>query len=106
MIPAQTFIRLAMVNDMPLEKHIVQAQNTMASIMNNWDHKTKLTKTSLTPEPGFMWHSPQTHKLIIPPDENLQRHIMQVWHEGTTNGHLGRDETTGHVQENYHWPNA
>ena len=31
---------------------------------------------------------------------------MQVWHEGVTNGHPGRDETTQWVQENYHWPNA
>ena len=94
MIPAQMFIRLATVDDMPLEKHIIQVQNEMASIMNNWDHKMKLTRTPLTPEPGFIWHSPQMQKLIIPPDENLRRHIMQVWHEGVTNGHPGRDETT------------
>ena len=31
---------------------------------------------------------------------------MQVWHEGVTNGHPRRDETTRRVQENYHWPNA
>ena len=31
---------------------------------------------------------------------------MQVWHEGATNGHPGRDETTRCIQENYHWPNA
>ena len=106
MIPAQTFIRLATVDDMPLEKHIVQAQNEMASIMDNWDHKTKLTKTSLIPEPGFMWHDPRSQKLVIPPDEDLQRHIMQVWHEGPTSGHPGQDETTHRIQENYYWPNA
>ena len=72
MIPTQTFIRLAMVDDMPLEKHIVQAQNEMASIMDNWDHKTKLTKTSLAPEPRFMWHDPRSRKLVIPPDEDLR----------------------------------
>ena len=106
MIPAQTFIRLATTDDMSLEKHIVRVQNEMASIMDNWDLRTRLTKTSLTPEPGFMWHHPQTHKLVIPPEEDLRRHIMQVWHEGPTSGHPGRDETTRRVQENYHWPNA
>ena len=106
MIPEQTFIRLATTDDMPLEKHIVQTQNEMASTMNNWHHNTKLTKTSLAPEPGFMWHEPKSNKIVIPPDEDLRQHIMKVWHEGVINGHPGRDETTRCVQENYHWPNA
>ena len=74
--------------------------------MDNWDHKIKLTKTSLKPEPGFMWHDPSSNKLVIPPDEELRRHLMKVWHEGVTNGHPGRDETTRRVQANYYWPNA
>ena len=72
MIPEQMFIRLATVDNMPLEKHIIQVQNEMALIMNNWDHKTKLIKTSLVSEPGFMWHDPRSQKLIIPPDEDLR----------------------------------
>ena len=60
-----------MTDDMPLEKHVVQVQNKMASIMDKWDHQNGLTKTSLAPEPGFMWHDPKSNKLIIPPDENL-----------------------------------
>ena len=79
---------------MPLEKHIVRAQNDLESIMDNWDHEIKPTKTSLRPESGFMWHDPKSNKLVIPPDEGLRRHIMKVWHEGITNGHPGRDETT------------
>ena len=106
MVPEQKFIRLATTDDMPLEKHIVQVQNKMTSIMDNWDHKKKLTKISLTPEEGFMWHDPNSKKLVIPPDEDLRQHIMQVWHEGATNGHPGRDEMTRRIQENYHWPNA
>ena len=106
MISEQTFIRLATTDDMPLEKHIVWAQNDMASIMNNWDHKRKLTKTPLSPEAEFMWHNPSSNKLVIPPDEGLHRHMMQVWHDGVTNGHPGRDEITRRVQENYYWPNA
>ena len=35
MVPEQKFIRLATMDDMPLEKHIVQTQNEMASIMDN-----------------------------------------------------------------------
>ena len=79
---------------MPLEKHIIQAQNEMASVMDNWEHKTTLIKTSLTPEPGFMWHDPKAKKLVISLNEDLWQHIMQKWHEGATNGHPGRDETT------------
>ena len=57
---------------MPLEKHIVQVQNEMASIMDKWDHKNSLIKTSLAPEAGFMWHNPSSNKLVIPPDEGLR----------------------------------
>ena len=91
---------------MPLERYIVQIQNDMASIMDKWDHQDALIKTSLAPEHGFMWHNPKSGKLVIPPEEGLRQHIMQVWHEGPTSGHPGRDETTRCVQENYHWPNA
>ena len=71
MIPEQAFIWLATVDDKPLEKHIVWTQNKMAFIMDKWDHKNTLTKTSLEPEPGFMWHDPKSNKLVIPPDEDL-----------------------------------
>ena len=47
MILEQTFIRLATMDDMPLEKHVIQAQNKMASIMDNRDHKKDRKSTRL-----------------------------------------------------------
>ena len=78
---------------MLLEKHIIQAQNEMALIMDKWDHRKPLTKILLEPNPGFMWKDQTSNKIVISPDEDLQQHIMKVWHDGITNGHLGRDET-------------
>ena len=106
MIADKTFIRLAMMDDTSLAKDIRNTQNHMEDILDNWDLKNPLVKISLEPNPGFMWKDPKTLKVVIPPDEDLRQHIMQVWHDGITNRHPGRDETTWRVQENYYWPNA
>ena len=82
------------MDDTPLAKDIRNTQNCMADVLNNWDPKNPLVKLSLESNHGFMWKDPKMLKIVIPPDEDLQRHIMQVWHDGVTNGHPGRDETT------------
>ena len=106
MINDKTFVQLATMDDTPLAKNICNTQNRMADVLDNWDPRNPLVKLSLKPNPRFMWKDPKTLKVVIPPDEDLRRHIMQVWHDRIINGHPGRDETTQHVQENYYWPNA
>ena len=82
------------MDDTPLAKNIRNMQNRMADVLDKWDPKNPLVRISLKPNPGFMWKDPGMLKVVIPPDEDLQRHIMQVWHDGITNGHPGRDEMT------------
>jgi len=42
--------------------------------------------------------------LVIPPDEQLKRKILQVLHDAPTAGHPGRDETFTQVSQTYWWP--
>jgi len=43
-------------------------------------------------------------RLVIPPDEQLKREILQVLHDAPTAGHPGRDETFTQVSQTYWWP--
>jgi len=54
---------------------------------------------------GFIWKN-QEGKLVIPPDDNIYREIMNIWHDIPAAGHPGRDETTRRITEQYHWPGA
>jgi len=43
-------------------------------------------------------------RLVISPDEQLKREILQVLHDAPTAGHPGRDETFTQVSQAYWWP--
>ena len=43
-------------------------------------------------------------RLVIPPNEQLKREILQVLHDAPTAGHPGRDETFTQVSQTYWWP--
>ena len=87
------------------ESIIVDAQNRLTSVMDNLDPKRPLRKTTLD-DITHLWVHPQTNQLVVPPDQELYRQILQRWHGLPTAGHLGRDETTCKILEFYHWPNA
>jgi hypothetical protein len=53
-----------------------------------------------------MWRSLPSQKLVVPPDDDIQRQIMKVWHNSPPAGHPGRDETTRRVTQRYYWPGA
>ena len=94
MIPEKSFIRVFTEDDMHLEKQIEQSQNKHATILDNWSTMEELLKQALDPRPGFIWKHPKLLKLVIPPDDDLQRQIMKEWHDNPIAGHPGRDETT------------
>ena len=106
MLDPTIFIRLLQPGDPgTTESIIVEAQNRLTSVMDNWDPKMPLQKTML--EDGtHLWTHAQSNKLVVPPDQELYRQILQKWHDIPTAGHLGRDETTRRILEFYHWPNA
>jgi len=43
-------------------------------------------------------------RLVVPPDEELKRQILQLLHDMPTAGHPGRDETFTQVFQAYWWP--
>ena len=94
MLDPKLFIRLLQLGDPgTMESHIVDAQNRLASVMDNWDMKEPLQKTTI--EDGTsIWTHPQSNKLVILPDQELYRQILKGWHDLPTAGHLGQDETT------------
>ena len=93
MLDPAIFLRLLQPGDPgTTEDHIVQAQNRMNSIMDNWSETELLQKKSIK-DGQFMWTHPKSDKLVIPPDHQLYRQILQDWHDSPTAGHLGRDET-------------
>ena len=93
MLDPAIFIRLLQPGDPgTTESIIVDAQNRLASVMDNWDPKMPLQKTML--EDGtYLWTHAPSNKLVIPPDQELYQQILQKWHDVPTAGHLGRDET-------------
>jgi Integrase zinc binding domain len=105
MIPESAFIRIA-DEDSPesLESRIIQAQNHHQPIMKAWEARTPLQRYQTIDGP--MWKMQDTGKLAIPPDPELFREIMKTWHDLPTAGHPGRDKTTRHITNQYHWPGA
>ena len=106
MLDPKMFIWLLQPGDLGItESLIVDAQNQLASVMDNWNTKEPFWKTML--ENGqCLWTHPHTNKLVIPPDQSLYQTILKGWHDMPTAGHLGRDETTCRILEFYHWPNV
>ena len=106
MLDPKMFVRFLQPGDPgTTEDVIVQAQNHMLSIMDNWDKKEPLQKTSLG-DNQYMWCHPESSKLVILPDQQLYHQVLQDWHNLPTAGHLGHDETMRKILEFYYWPNA
>src|SRR5579863_8585055 len=52
------------------------------------------------------WKDQQKDRLTIPPDDTLKWLILCTWHSSPAGGHLGQDETTRRVTNQYHWIGA
>src|SRR5487761_1453758 len=105
MIPEPTFIKV-LNEDSPgsLEHRITMCQQHYLSTMKLWETsgaiEQHLTNTQT------MWKDTLKGRLVVPPDNDIRRQIMNIWHEGPTGGHPGRDETTRRIEEHYYWPGA
>ena len=93
MLDPKMFICLLQLGDPgTTESFIVDAQNCLTLIMDNWDMQNPLQKTTL--EDGTsLWTHPLTNKLVVPPDQVLYQQILKGWLDMLTAGHLGRDKT-------------
>jgi hypothetical protein len=105
MLSEDAFIRI-MDEDSPgsLENQIMDHQADFEDVLDNPDAYPGLERID-TPT-GPMWKTATSQKLVIPPDNNIRREIMKVWHDSPPAGHPGRDETTRRVTQRYHWPGA
>ena len=72
--------------------------------METWESKGLVERIVMGTQ--TMWKDILKGQLAVPPDNIIHRRIMDIWHEGTTGGHLGRDEITCRINEHYYWPGA
>ena len=105
MIPEATFICI-LDEDSPnsLENTIIKTQLRHRPYLERLESQGILYRT--TEASGEWWKDLQRDRLTIPPDDPLKRLILRTWHSSPTSGHLGRDETTRRVTNQYHWIGA
>ena len=105
MVPEKTFIRI-IDEDLPgsLEDHIQRNQQQHRLVMEAWELKG-LVECIVTGT-QTMWKDIQKGRLAVPPDNDIHRRIMDIWHEGAIGGYPGQDETTRRINEHYYWPGA
>jgi hypothetical protein len=105
MIPKATFIRLAGPNsDGSIEHTITIIQNHNHALMDEWV-RTYPIKCIDNPDEPF-WRDIKGQCLVIPPDQGLKCKLMNIWHEGSINGHPRQDKTIRCINKEYFWPGA
>jgi RNase H-like domain found in reverse transcriptase/Integrase zinc binding domain len=103
MIPEAAFIRLAGPDsDGSIEHMITIIQNHNRTLMDEWTN-TYLIECVDNPDEPF-WRDIKGRRLIILPDQGLKCELMNIWHEGSINGHPRRDKTIRHINREYFWP--
>jgi Integrase zinc binding domain len=105
MIPKAAFIRLAGPNsDGSIEHTITIIQNHNRDLMEEWTGIYHIEHIDNPDEP--FWRDIKGRRLVIPPDQGLKRELMNIWHEGSINGHPGQDKTIRRINKEYFWPGA
>jgi RNase H-like domain found in reverse transcriptase/Integrase zinc binding domain/Chromo (CHRromatin Organisation MOdifier) domain len=105
MIPEAAFIRLAGPDSNgSIEHTITIVQNNNRPLMEEWTGIYPIERIDNPDE--LFWRDVKGRRLVIPPDQGLKRELMNVWHEGSINGHPGRDETIRRINREYFWPGA
>jgi Integrase zinc binding domain len=105
MIPEAAFIRLAGPDSNgSIEHTITTIQNHHRDLMEEWTGIYPIERIDNPDEP--FWRDTKGQRLIIPPDKGLKRELMNIWHEGTINGHPGQDKTLRRINKEYFWPGA
>jgi hypothetical protein len=88
MILEAAFIRLAGPNsDGSIEHTITIIQNHNCTLMKEWERTYPIERID-NPNKLF-WRDIKGHHLVVPPDQGLKCELMNIWHEGSINGHLG-----------------
>jgi Integrase zinc binding domain len=105
MIPEAAFIRLAGPDsEGSIEHTITIVQNHNCTLMEEWTSIYPIERVDCLDEP--FWRDIKGRRLVILLDQGLKRELMNIWHEGSINGHPGRDETIRCINREYFWPGA
>jgi hypothetical protein len=103
MIPEAAFIRLAGPDsDGSIEHMITIIQNHNRTLMDEWVRTYPIERIDNPDEP--FWRDIKGRCLVIPLDQRLKRELMNIWHEGSINGHPGQDKMIRHINKEYFWP--
>ena len=89
-------IRTTSPNSTPLQTEIHEMQERYQATLEEWN-----TPHAIREEQNS-WLKDGC--LVIPPDKELRRRILQMLHNAPTAGHPGRDETFIQVSYSYWWP--
>jgi hypothetical protein len=104
-IPEAAFIRLAGPDSDGLIEHTITIiQNHNHALIKEWEGTYPIEHVDNLDEP--LWRDIKGWHLVIPPDQGLKHELMNVWHEGSINGHPGHDETIRCINKEYFWPGA
>jgi RNase H-like domain found in reverse transcriptase/Integrase zinc binding domain len=105
MIPEAAFIRLTGPDSNGSIEHMITIiQNHNHTLMDEWMGIYPIERVDNPDEP--FWRDIKSQRLVIPPDQGLKCELMNIWHEGSINGHPRRDETIRHINWEYFWPGA
>jgi RNase H-like domain found in reverse transcriptase/Integrase zinc binding domain len=105
MIPEAVLIRLMSPNsDGSIEHMTTIIQNHNHALMDEWTNTYPIEWIDNPDE--LFWRDIKGQQLVIPPDQGLKCELMNIWNEGSINGHPGRDEMIRCINKEYFWPGA
>ena len=102
LIPQEAFLNLFEVgSDGSVEADIVESQREHWETLKQWAKTLPIHQLD-----GVMWKDILGNRLVIPPDNQIKRKVLRVWHNHIGGGHWGRDETARQIRHHYFWPRA
>ncbi len=105
LLPPEVFLNVfGADSDGSLEHHIILTQWAMSEIMDDWLKHLPISRDQHVDGP-IWWHE-VLGRLLIPPNDEIRKEIMKVWHDHQGGGHPGWHEMIQKVQQEYLWPKA
>src|SRR6266851_4020336 len=100
LIPLEAFLRIFRPDsDDSLESRIVDGQKRHRKKITEWAKSLPIHELD-----GDMWKDVAGDRLVVPPDNEVRREVLWVWHKHKGGGHRGRDETVRQINHHYYWP--
>ena len=105
LLPPKVFLNIFGADSNGLLEHqIVLGQRMVSNTMNKWMKELPIVQDEQVDGP--VWRHEPLGRLIVPPIDEIRKKVVHVWHDSGGGGHLGRDEMTRKIQQEYLWPKA